>query len=166
MRLWKSQKMSKIWSWEKFSSLDLRENSSTLYPALKVDYALSFEEIATRFVAFCIKSSASLDIICRPWAPADYYYSAQTDFLAGDCLHGFAPWKTRYSRSDGTAVTYENGAIVSSVYRGAQFTRQARAFRSTLSNSNLVYILNQWRTERWLYFPRTILNPTRRRGCS
>jgi hypothetical protein len=67
---------------EKLSGLHLKEPGSTLYPALQVNYALSFEEIATGFVAFCIKSSASLDIFCRPWAPTDYYYSAQNSLYS------------------------------------------------------------------------------------
>jgi hypothetical protein len=46
------------------------------YPTLPVDYRLPFDEIARGFVAFCIKSSTSLDIICRPWAPIPHYYSS------------------------------------------------------------------------------------------
>jgi hypothetical protein len=45
------------------------------YPTLTIDYSLPFDEIARRFVAFSIKSSNSLDVICRPWAPVPHYYS-------------------------------------------------------------------------------------------
>ena len=58
---------------EERSSLRINEDGHKVYPTLQVDYTLPFEEIARGFVAFCIRSSASLDIICRPWAPARYH---------------------------------------------------------------------------------------------
>jgi hypothetical protein len=45
-----------------------KENVKLDYPNLRVDYNLPFEEVAKSFVAFCIQSSNSLDIIYRPWS--------------------------------------------------------------------------------------------------
>jgi hypothetical protein len=58
-------------------SIDLRiaTRPELDFPTLDIDYTLPFDEIARGFVAFCIKSSGSLDIICRPWAPIPNYYS-------------------------------------------------------------------------------------------
>lgn len=45
-------------------------------PKLPIDYGCAFHLVARRFVASCIKSSNSLDIICRPWAPFPNYYQS------------------------------------------------------------------------------------------
>jgi hypothetical protein len=44
------------------------------YPELRLDYNLSFFEVAKGFTAHVIRSSSSLDIICRPWAPRARVY--------------------------------------------------------------------------------------------
>ncbi len=50
--------------------------TKSMWPSLPIDYNRPFHEVAQGFVASCIKSSNSLDIICRPWAPfPNYYYS-------------------------------------------------------------------------------------------
>jgi len=50
--------------------------AKSMWPTLPISYELPFHEVARGFVASCIKSSNSLDIICRPWAPCrNYYYS-------------------------------------------------------------------------------------------
>lgn len=51
-----------------------RVSVANLFPAIRVNYKLTFDEVARGFVASCIKSSSSLDIICRPWAPMPNYY--------------------------------------------------------------------------------------------
>ncbi|PMD15734.1 HET-domain-containing protein [Hyaloscypha hepaticicola] len=50
--------------------------ATSMWPTLPINYNLPFHEVARGFVASCIRSSNSLDIICRPWAPCrNYYYS-------------------------------------------------------------------------------------------
>jgi hypothetical protein len=50
--------------------------AESAYPALPIDYNRPFHEVARGFIACCIKSSNSLDVICRPWAPLQHYYSS------------------------------------------------------------------------------------------
>lgn len=59
---------------------DLKQQmaAEAAYPTLLVDYSLPFDEISRGFVAFCIKSARSLDIICRPWAPIPSYYHSSS----------------------------------------------------------------------------------------
>jgi hypothetical protein len=38
----------------------------------RVDYNKSVVEVCRDFVAFAVNKTGSLDIICRPWAPAAY----------------------------------------------------------------------------------------------
>jgi hypothetical protein len=50
--------------------------AKSVWPTLRINYELPFHAVARGFVASCIKSSNSIDIICRPWAPyRNYYYS-------------------------------------------------------------------------------------------
>ncbi|KAE9366452.1 HET-domain-containing protein [Stipitochalara longipes BDJ] len=66
-------------------SLQHPEQAADVYSSgIPIDYDSPFHIIARRFVASCIRSSNSLDIICRPWAPfPNYYYSNfQTPLLS------------------------------------------------------------------------------------
>ena len=48
-------------------SVDPQNGATTL--KIKADYTKETVDVYTDFTAFCIQSSGSLDIICRPWAP-------------------------------------------------------------------------------------------------
>jgi hypothetical protein len=56
------------------SSSSQQMPAEPIWPTLLIDYNRPFHEIARGFVASCIKSSNSLDVICRPWAPVQNYY--------------------------------------------------------------------------------------------
>jgi Heterokaryon incompatibility protein (HET) len=71
----------------------MRDSSSALipqaaaqlaYPTLPIDYNCPFHTVARGFVASCIKSSNSLDVICRPWAPVPHSYASHTQFYSDD----------------------------------------------------------------------------------
>lgn len=44
--------------------------SRTKTTSFEADYTKTVLEVYTEFVAFCIKTSSSLDIVCRQWAPS------------------------------------------------------------------------------------------------
>ncbi|TVY76095.1 Heterokaryon incompatibility protein 6 OR allele [Lachnellula suecica] len=50
--------------------------AESIFPNLLVDYDRPFYDVARGFVASCIRSSNSLDIICRPWSPFPNYYNS------------------------------------------------------------------------------------------
>jgi hypothetical protein len=59
------------------SSNSQQAPAKPIWPTLPIDYNRPFHEVAQGFVASCFKSSNSLDIICRSWAPfPNYYYSS------------------------------------------------------------------------------------------
>jgi hypothetical protein len=98
------------------------------FGGIDVDYDSPFFAVARRFVAFCIRGSNSLDIICRPWAPfPNYYYSLfETPVLSSwACTMEDAVFEIRgdghYTRKGGDSFVGTPGRPIYQASRGFPF---------------------------------------------
>jgi hypothetical protein len=110
------------------SSSSQQAPAKPMWPTLPIDYNRPFHEVAQGFVASCIKSSNSLDIICRPWAPfPNYYYSCfQSPVLSswvctmGDSVFGIRA-DGHFDRKRGDSLMGVPGRPIYQASRGFPF---------------------------------------------
>ena len=98
------------------------------FQGISIDYDYPFNAVAQRFVASCIRSSNSLDIICRPWAPfPNYYYSLlETPVLSSwACIMDDAVFEIRgdghYTRRRGDSFVGTPGRPIYQASKGFPF---------------------------------------------
>lgn len=74
-----------------FALLGLAKNTDTLPSSFQPDYCKSVLDVYSQFTAACARTSGSLDIICRPWAPRKKT-TWQVDFVDPDLRFRVPSW--------------------------------------------------------------------------